>query len=70
MISNHQNPVIILKLSVSITNCYGPGSSVVTATYYWLDGPESNPGSEEIFRPFRSVLGPTQPPVKLVSGLS
>jgi len=42
----------------------GPGSSVGIATDYGLDGPESNPGGDEIFRPSRPALGPTQPPVK------
>jgi len=26
-----------------------------------MDGPGSNPGGEEIFRPSRPALGPTQP---------
>jgi len=42
----------------------GPGSSVGITTDYGLDGPGSNPGRDEIFRPSRPALGPTQPPVK------
>jgi len=48
----------------------GPGSSVGISTNYGLGGPGSNPGGDEIFRPSRPILGPTQPPVKWVSGLS
>ena len=36
----------------------GPGSSVGIATEYGLDGPESNPVGDEIFRPSGPVLGP------------
>jgi len=44
--------------------------SVGIATDYGLDGPGSNPGEDEIFRPSRPVLGPIQPPVQWVPGLS
>jgi len=48
---------------------YGPGSSVGIATDYGLDGPGSNPGGDEIFRPSRSALWPTQAPVQWALGL-
>ena len=48
----------------------GPSSSVGIATYYALDGPGSNPGGGEIFRPHRRALGATQSPVKWVPGVS
>ena len=48
----------------------GPGSSIGIATDYGLGGPESNPGGDEIFCPAKPALGPTQPPVKWVPGLS
>ena len=48
----------------------GPSSSVGIATDYGLDGPGSNPGGDEILRPSRPALGPTQPPVQSVPGLS
>jgi len=47
-----------------------PGSSVGIAKDYGLDGPGSYPGGDESFRPSRPALGLTQPPLKLVPGLS
>ena len=48
----------------------GPGSSVGIVTDYGLDGPGSNPGGDEIFCLSRPALGPTQPPVQWIPGLS
>jgi hypothetical protein len=35
----------------------------LVSTDYGLDGPGSNAGGDEIFRPSRPALGPTQPPL-------
>ena len=52
------------------SNLYGSGISVGIAPDYGLDGPGSNPGGDETFRPSRPALGPTQSPVQRVPGLS
>jgi len=46
------------------------GSSVGIATDYGLEGPGSNPGGDELFRPPRPALGATKPPIKSVLGIS
>jgi len=57
-------------LVVYKTDISGPGTSVSIATDYGLDVPGLNPGGDEIFRPSKPALGPTQPPVIWVLGLS
>ena len=60
----------VLYLCLNYIIMRGPGSSVGIATDYGLDGPGSNSGGDEIFRPSIPALGPTQPPVQWVAGLS
>ena len=65
------NITIEHRYFILVTFIYcGPGSSVGIVTDNGLDGPGSNPGGDEIFRPSITALGPTQPPVKWVLCLS
>jgi len=61
---------IYIYMCVCVCVCVcRPGSSVGIVSDYGLDGPGSNPGGDEIFRPSRPALEPIQLSVKLVSGL-
>jgi len=57
------------RVARSVFTC-GPGTLVGIATDYEMDGSGSNPGEDEIFRQSRPAMGPTQPPVQWVRGLS
>jgi len=62
--------VCILINIITIINYVGPVAQSVWRLSYGLDSPGSNPGRDEIFRPSRPALEPTQPPGKWVPGLS
>ena len=59
-----------MGLPLPLHSICGPGSSVGLAIDHGLEGPASNHGGDEIFRLYRPGLGPKQPPIKWVPGLS
>ena len=61
MHKNCKMSVSSVKILILISKYCGPGSSVGIATDYGMDGPGSNPSGDEIFRPSRPALWPTQP---------
>jgi len=62
--------VSFTSLLIDIRFMCDPDSSVGITTDNGLNGPGSNPGGDETFRPSRPALGPTQLPVKWPPGLS
>ena len=64
----HSEWSFIQIIAEYLSTC-GPGNSVGIATDYRLAYPGPNRGGDEIFRPFRRALGPTQPPAKRVPAL-
>ena len=59
---------MIIYIYIYICVCGGPGRSVGIATDCRLEGPGSNSGGDEIFRPSRPALGPNQHSCKMGTG--
>ena len=64
--------IIIIIIVVVVVVVVGRDSSVGIATRYAVDGPgiESPRGGRDFMHPSRLALGPTQPPLQWVQGLS
>ena len=59
--------LLVMSMFVVLSVC-GPVSSVGIATYYGLDGPGSNPGGHEIFRPIHTGPGAHPASCKMGTG--
>jgi len=66
-VTSYRTRIINFEIYICVCVCV---CRVAQSVDYRLDGPGSNPGGDEIFRPTRPALWPTQPPVKWVPGLS
>ena len=73
-----ENLVYLLKIVSCLQGYYircvimrvGPVAQSVQRLSYGLDGPGSNPSADDIFRPSRPALGPTQHSVQWIPVLS
>ena len=65
--------ILMTTLVLNVTTLVSLWARLLSRYSNWaagLDGPASNPSEDEIFRPSRPALGPTQPPVQWAQGLS